>query len=129
MHSTANEYTAVTEVIHRYFDGLYNGDVGKLRDVFHDKAHLVTVNEEGAMSSVDVPAWLDIVSNRESSAQRGDTRFESIDSVEFGSANTASVRVRCALGPKLFTDFLSLVKTSAGWQVAAKVYQFEAFKS
>lgn len=36
--------------------------------------------------------------------------------------NTALVKLDCAVQPKYFIDYLSLVKTAEGWKIAAKVY-------
>ena len=35
-----SDYEAIIELMNAYFDGLYEGDVTKLRQVFHDDAVL-----------------------------------------------------------------------------------------
>jgi hypothetical protein len=33
--------------------------------------------------------------------------------------------VRCAIGTKRFTDFLTLIKLEGRWQIISKVFHFE----
>lgn len=127
MTDIGQDYADVAKVLGRYFDGLYNCDARRLGEVFHPDAKLVTVNE-GNLTTLDIPNWLDIVSKRESPASREERRVDRIVSIQFGSQNTALARVQCAIGPKLFTDFLSLALVADGWKIVAKVYQFEPIK-
>ncbi|TGS43741.1 MULTISPECIES: nuclear transport factor 2 family protein [unclassified Mesorhizobium] len=124
MTKISKNYSDVAEMLGQYFDGLYNCDAPLLGHVFHPKAQLATVSE-GNLATVDIPGWLEVVAKRESPASRKEARVDRILSIEFGSQNTASARVQCAIGPKLFTDFLSLVLLADGWKIMAKVYQFE----
>ncbi|MER8499408.1 nuclear transport factor 2 family protein [Mesorhizobium sp. M1142] len=124
MTDMGQAYVDVAMVLGRYFDGLYNCDASLLGEVFHPKAQLATVSE-GDLATLDIPSWLDVVAKRESPASRGEARLDQIVSIEFGSLNTALARVQCAIGPKLFTDFISLVRIADDWRIIAKVYQFE----
>lgn len=110
-----------------YLDGLYHCDARLLGNVFHPQAPLTTINER-SLATVDALVWLDIIAKRESSTSRGEARIDRIISIEFGSPETALARVQCAIGPKLFTDFLSLIRLADEWKVVAKVYQFEPLK-
>ncbi|MET2828477.1 nuclear transport factor 2 family protein [Mesorhizobium shangrilense] len=124
MTDIGQNYASVAKVLGRYFDGLYHCDVSLLGEVFHPKAQLSTIAEE-KLATVDTSTWLDIIAKRESPATRKEARVDQIVSIEFGSQNTALARVQCAIGPKLFTDFLSLVRIGDDWKIVAKVYQFE----
>lgn len=128
MTKLGDNYAEVARVLGAYFDGLYNGDVRLLGQVFYPSAQLATISE-GNLTTVDIPSWLAIVEKRESSAARKEVRLDKILSIEFGSENTAAARVQAAIGPKLFTDFLSLAKGPDGWRIVSKVYQFEALKA
>jgi len=124
MTDIGQDYADVAQVLGRYFDGLYNCDAHQLAEVFHPDAQLATVSE-GNLKTLDIPSWLDIVAKRESPSSRKEARIDRIVSIELGSPNTAIARVQCAIGPKLFTDLLSLVLVGGGWKIVAKVYQFE----
>lgn len=127
MTTSSQNHAAVTAVLNHYFDGLYDCDAHLLGTVFHAKGQLATVSD-GDLVLVDVPTWLDAVAKRESPARRGEARIDRIVSVEFGSESTALARVQCAIGPKLFTDFLSLLRIGNDWKVISKTYQFEPLK-
>ncbi|WP_136616960.1 MULTISPECIES: nuclear transport factor 2 family protein [Mesorhizobium] len=127
MTDLGQSFAGVAKVLGRYFDGLYNCDTSLLGEVFHPGAQLATVNE-GNLVTVDIPTWLDAIAKRESPASRKEARVDRIVSIEFGSVNTASATAQCAIGPKLFTDFLSLVRIGDDWRIIAKVYQFEPIR-
>ena len=38
---------------------------------------------------------------------------------------TALARVECSIGPKHFTDLLTLVHVGGRWQIIAKVFHFD----
>ncbi|MFF3691402.1 nuclear transport factor 2 family protein [Streptomyces sp. NPDC002187] len=49
-------------------------------------------------------------------------------SIEFAGPVTAMARVECKIGPRLFTDFLTLVMVAGRWQIVAKVFHYESAK-
>lgn len=124
MPNIGQNHADVAKLLGQYFDGLYNCDVSLLGHVFHPRAQLVTVSD-GDLATLDIPTYLAMIAKRESPASRREPRVDRIVSIEFGSENTAVARAQCAIGPKLFTDFISLVQVSDGWRIVAKVYQFE----
>lgn len=38
---------------------------------------------------------------------------------------TALARVECAIGPRRYTDLLTLLRVDGRWQIIAKVFHFE----
>ncbi len=46
-----------------------------------------------------------------------------IDAIEFAGDNTAFARVRCSIGSRDFTDFLTFVQSDGVWRIIAKVFQ------
>ena len=69
--------------------------------------------------------YFPIVDARPSPASRGEARRDRILSIEFAGPVTAFARVECAIAPKFFTDFLTLVKLDGRWQIIAKVFHYE----
>jgi len=55
--------------------------------------------------------------------QRDDLRFGL--SIEFAGPVTAFARVECAIAPRFFTDFLTLVQLDGRWQIVSKVFHFD----
>ena len=115
-------YVEVTDVLQRYFDGLYACDVEQLRDVFHPGAIYATADEEPLLVR-SVQEYMAVVSRREASATRGEERRDFIDDIEFAGANTARARVRCSIGARDFVDFLTLIRTDGRGRIMAKIFQ------
>ncbi len=115
---------AVRAVLGDYFDGLHDGDVDKLRRVFHPRAIYATATE-GNLRALEMGEYLPIVAARPSPASRGETRTDRICSIEFAGPVTALARVECVIRPKHFIDFLTLVCVDDRWQIIAKVFHFD----
>lgn len=114
----------VRDLLDRYFDGLYHSDAGLLATVFHSAAVYATATE-GTLTRLSMPEYLRIVAMRESPATRGEARTDMIESIVFAGPVTALARVRCSIGPRRFTDLLSLVRVEGRWQIIAKVFHFD----
>jgi Putative lumazine-binding len=125
--STADSGMALDEVrdlLDLYFDGLYRGDAGLLATVFHPAAVYATATE-GTLTRLSMPEYLPIVAGRKSPASQGEARTDTIESIAFAGPVTALARVRCSIGPRRFTDLLSLVRVDGRWQIVAKVFHFD----
>jgi len=117
-------FAAVAAVLGRYFDGLYQSDTELLRSVFHSKAHYVCATD-GALVHLGMDEYFPIVDQRPSPASRNEVRADRIVAIEFAGPVTALARVECAVGPKFFTDLLSLVFVDGRWQIISKVFHFD----
>ena len=108
----------------RYFDALYESDADALADVMHPRAVYATADEpEPLIRSME--EYLPIVAARQAPSARGEARKDLIESVDISGSNTALARVRCSIGSRDFVDFLSLIRTEAGWRIIAKVFHFK----
>ena len=123
---TANDEAirGLLEVLRDYFDGLYDGDVEKLTRIYHDRVRLYCPTDPELLE-LDLPSYLEAVKNRPSPSSRQDERFDRILELSVPTPTTAHARVQCAYLPKRFTDDLTLVRTSAGWKIIAKVWHYE----
>ncbi len=121
---TAAALDEVCDLIGRYFDGLYRSDSELLATVFHPAAVYATATEE-PFEQLSMAEYLPIVAARESPKSRGEVRTDAIESIEFAGPMTALARVQCSIGPKQFTDILSLVRVGARWQIIAKVFHYD----
>ncbi len=117
-------FEAVIAVVEKYFDGLHHGDTTLLRQVFHPKAQYACATE-GTLTHLGMDEYLPLVDRRPSPASRGEARVDRILAIEFAGPVTALARVECAIGPKFFTDLLSLVLVDGRWQIVAKVFHFD----
>lgn len=117
-------YAAIVEVLTAYFDGLYLSDTETLSQVFHPDASYVCASET-PLVNLGMAEYLPIVAGRRSPASRGEARRDRIVGIEFAGPTTAFARVNCAIGPKYFTDFLTLVLVDGRWRIIAKVFHFD----
>ena len=115
-------YAAIETVLGTYFDGLYHADVERLAAVFHPRAVYATADEATPLIRT-MDEYLRVVADRQSPANRGEARTDSIDAIEVAGPNTARARVRCSIGTRDFVDFLSLVRIDDRWTIIAKVFQ------
>jgi len=117
-----NDFSAVTEVINDYLDGLYHCDTDLLNRVFHPKAIYATADEVPMLFRT-MAEYFPVVAARTSPASRNEARNDVIESVEFVGENTAFARVRCSFAGKDFVDLLTFVRTDGTWGIIAKVFQ------
>ncbi len=115
-------FDAVIGVLETYFDGLYHADSDKLAEAFHPQAIYATADETPLLYRT-MDEYFKVVEKRESPASRKEIRRDVIDAIEFAGDNTAFARVRCSIGSRDFTDFLTFVQTDGAWRIIAKVFQ------
>lgn len=121
-HATA--YAEVIAVLQTYFDGLHHSDTLRLRQVFHPQAVYATAAGDAPLV-LDMAAYFPIVDARPSPASRGEPRRDEVVSVEFAGPFAALAKLRCAIGPRHFTDLLTLIRVDGRWQVVSKVFHYE----
>jgi len=118
------DYEAVVAVMASYFDGLHHSDTSMLKQVFHREAHYACASD-GSLLHLTMGDYFAIVDKRPSPASRGDARSDRIVAIEFGGPTMAFVKAECAIAPKTFIDFLTLLKLDGRWQIMSKVFHYE----
>lgn len=119
-----HDFEAVVEVLAVYFDGLHYSDPARLRRVFHPHASYICATP-GDHLRLGMAEYLAIVEHRPAPASRGESRHDRILSIAFAGPEAASARVACAIGPKHFTDLLTLVLADGRWQIVSKVFHYD----
>jgi hypothetical protein len=120
----SDETPAIRTAAQTYLDGLYEGDADKLASVFHPTSAL-TREENGVLTPLPRDQWLEAVRNRPSAKARGFARHDEILQIDQASPTMAFVKLKCAIPPRFFTDYLSFLKVEGKWQVAQKVFATE----
>jgi hypothetical protein len=120
----SEDFQAIAAVLGTYFDGLYNSDTRALAQAFHPQAQYVCVTD-GTLLYRDMADYFPVVDARPSPASRGEMRRDEIVSVDFAGPVTARAVVRCAIGSRRFTDFLTLIRLEGRWQIISKVFHYE----
>lgn len=118
------DFAGVAGVLATYFDGLYHSDTQRLAQVFHPRAQYVCVTD-GTLLHRDMAEYFPVVDARPSPASRGELRRDEIVSVDFAGPVTARAVLRSAIGPRLFTDYLTLIQLDGRWQVISKVFHYK----
>ena len=118
------DFNGVAGGLATHFDGLYHSDTQRLSRVFHPKAQYVCVTD-GTLLYRDMADYFPVVDARPSPASRREVRRDEILSIDFAGPGTARAVVRCVLGTRHFTDFLTLIRLDGRWQVISKVFHYE----
>jgi hypothetical protein len=114
----------IEQVLQTYFDGLYEGDTTKLGRVFHNVAHLFSV-DDGKLGDMSRDQWFTMVRGRPSAQSRDLPRRDWVVQIDRSGPNTAFAKVQCQIPPRYFTDYLTLVKLAEGWTIVSKTYHTE----
>ena len=122
--AAAGAVSEIEAVIQTYFDGLYEGDVGKLGAAFHPVSHLYC-ERDGEVADMPRERWFEMVRSRPSPAAAGLARDDRVLTLDISGPETAFAKVACQIPPRHFTDYLVLNRTKAGWKIVSKVFRTE----
>lgn len=111
-----NEFELVNAIVQDYFDGLHNGDVTKLRAIFHADAFL---KAPGSRRSLE--QWLSAVASRPVPSKQGRPYEFKLLSIEV-IKDQAMVKLECPLFEHRYIDFLGLLKEDGHWKIVTKMY-------
>ena len=120
----SDDLSAIKAAVATYLDGLYEGDAEKLAAVFHPTSSL-TYEENGALMPLPRDQWLEAVRTRPSPKARGLARHDQVLQIDQSSPTTAFVKLKCAIPPRFFTNYLCFLKVDGRWRVAQKVFATE----
>jgi hypothetical protein len=107
-----------------YFEGFYEGDIDKLKSIFHPNCHLYSA-PDAALLDFDMETVYGRVSGRTNPSERGDPKEDSIISIDQAGPECAFAKVKIALGNNNYTDYLTLLKLDDRWQVIGKTFSAE----
>ena len=117
------DYQAIHVLLQDYFNGLYEGDIEKLRNIFHVDAWLKGNNYRKSRDE-----WLDAVADRPIPKVEGMTYGFNILSLELIN-NQAMAKVEVPLLAAHFIDFLGLLKEDGTWKIVNKMFTVISDKS
>lgn len=117
------EYSAIVDLLKRYYDALYRCDIALLETVFHASAQYFTASS-GELLHLDMQSYFPIVEQRISPESSGEPYAFSIDSIDLAGAVTAIARMRSSMLGKDFSDLLTLIQLEGEWKIIAKVFHY-----
>ncbi|WP_026210396.1 nuclear transport factor 2 family protein [Flexithrix dorotheae] len=110
----------ISEVISTYFEGLFTGNVEKLRESFHPDTILYG-DINGNEYQKPLEEYLQGVQNRKSPAELGEAnRMETVSLEILG--NTAMAKLHVPMLGFNYYDFLSLAIVEGKWKIVNKVF-------
>ena len=115
-HPSTSDFESITAIIQTYFYGLHNGDVAKLKSIFHQDTWLKAPGVRRSLQQ-----WLEAVADRPVPAQQSkpfNYKILSIDVVQ----DQAMVKIHCPLFDFNYIDFLGLLKEQGQWLIVNKMY-------
>lgn len=118
-----NAYCEIVAALQPYFDGLYDGDVEQMRRIFHPSCRLASAPDEVG-SYLDLDAYFANVEARPSPRSLNEPRHDLILAILASGEGAAIAVLRTARAPRLYTDFLSLLRIEGRWQIVAKTYSW-----
>ena len=114
-------YAEIVTVLQDYFDGFYASDVDKLKGVFHPNCHLISATG-GPLVDDPMDAVYARVVGRTPPAAANQKRRDRVLSIDKSGPEAALAKVQIAIGPKLYTDYLNLLRIDGRWQIVSKIY-------
>lgn len=112
----------IEAVLQAYFDGFHDGDRSTLETIFHEECRLCSP-VDGQVRTETRNAWLERVATRPSARSQGLDRHDRIVTIDMSSTSTAFAKVECAMPPRYFVDYLTLVHTAGqGWLIVSKTF-------
>ena len=114
----------IEELVQDYLDALHRCDTDLLSRVMHPQAVYATADEQPTLI-LSMKEYLPVVAARQSPLSLGEQRNGEIESIDLAGENTASIRLRCSLNGRDYTDFLSIIREDGRWRIIAKVFHFQ----
>jgi hypothetical protein len=115
----------MSDALEKYFDLMYDCDVGNFDKVFAQTAQLHGFRE-GEMSCWPAAQYKEVLAGRTSPKAQGAPRETQVIMLDFSSDTQALAKVRVRIGDMYFVDYLSYHKIGGSWLVTSKAYHREA---
>ena len=119
-----SEQKAIQDALELYFDALYQGDTEKVREIFHQNAHLYSATG-GEFVDLPLENYVSLVAGRPSPQSQGAERTGEVLSIDQSGPHSALAKVTLTIGARRFVDYLTLLKVEGRWVIAAKAFHFE----
>lgn len=116
----APAYPAVQAVLQDYAEGIFFGDVVRLRSAFHPDARLFGM-VKGQLYDKLLEEYLAVVATRQSPSQLGEPFHMRLLTLEV-QGSIALARLHCPMLGFNYIDFLSLRLQGERWQIVSKLF-------
>ena len=110
----------IADVIENYFDGIFQGNVSLLREVFHPRA-LLFGNVKEQPYEKNLEEYLYAVQNRDSPMKLGEEKRMKIISIEV-LGNIGYAKLHVPIFDFSYHDFIALNKINGRWLIVNKLF-------
>ncbi len=115
-----NSHQEIHDVLNRYFDAIYRGDVPQLKATFHPQA-LLFGEVNGQPYLKPLADYLNAVENRKSPKESGESfRMKTLEMEVL--ANIAYAKTHCPMLGFNYFDYLALVRQGNQWLIVNKLF-------
>lgn len=122
------DMAAIESLMAEYFQILHEGDTKGIERIFLPTCDLNCPMEDGSLVHMTRDQYVEAVQSRETPKGLGYPKVGTVKLIDQAGPNMALVKVDCAVQPRYFTDYLTLIKQDGNWKIAAKVYYVTSVK-
>jgi len=116
------DYAEIEVLMHEYFRLLHEGDVKGIERMFMPTCNLSCAMADGSVTHMTRTEYMTAVASRKAPKELGYPCVGRIVSIDQSGPHTAVAKVECAVQPRHFTDYLTLIKENDSWRIASKIY-------
>lgn len=114
----------IETLITHYFEGIFYGDVAKLRNCFHDDITIYgDINGNAYLKNVE--DYIESVQNRKSPDDLNEVLKMDIIGID-NIGNIAMAKLRVPMLGYTYYDYLSLYKFNNNWKIVNKIFTHKA---
>jgi hypothetical protein len=117
-------HPALIAAVDRYFDTMFDSDVGRFDRVFAATAQLHGLRDQ-TLRVLTAAEYRHLLASNPSPKSKGAPRRQEILLIDVASASQAVVKVRVRIDLILYTDYLCFHLIDGEWMVTAKSFHIE----
>jgi hypothetical protein len=120
----AATHQSLVAAVQKYFDTMFDSDVGRFDEVFAPTAHLHGIRD-GSLRILPAAEYRKLLVANPSPKSKKAPRQQEILLIDFASRSQALVKVRVRIDTILYVDYLSYHHIDGAWRVTAKSFHVE----
>lgn len=120
----AAAHKSLMTAIERYFEMMFDSDIGHFDQVFAPTAHLHGLRD-GNLRILPAAEYRKLLASTPSPKSKCAPRQQEILLIDFASSTQALVKVRVRIDAVLYVDYLSFHQINGAWLVTAKSFHIE----
>ena len=120
----AATHKSLIAAVERYFETMFDSDVGRFDQVFASSAQLHGLRD-GNLRILPAPEYRKLLASNPSPKSKNAPRQQEILLVDFASPSQALVKVRVRVDAILYVDYLSFHLIDGAWRITAKSFHVE----